>query len=77
MTDVKVYTTSTCPWCNVVKDFLKDNNVAFQEINVGTDQKAAMDMVAKSGQMGVPQVEIDGAMIVGFNEQAIRQALGL
>jgi glutaredoxin 3 len=58
-----------------VKDFLKERGVEFREINVGANQKAAMEMVNKSGRMGVPQVEIAGRMIVGFDEQAILSAL--
>lgn len=77
MADIKVYTTSTCPWCTVVKDFLTQHGQEFIEVDVGTDQKAAMEMVQKSGQMGVPQVEIDGQIIVGFNEPAIREALNM
>jgi len=72
---VKVYSTSSCPWCNVAKDFLKKNNVEFEEINVGEDQQAAQEMVKKSGQMGVPVIEIDEQIIVGFNEAKIRELL--
>jgi len=77
MVEVKVYTTSSCPWCNVVKEFLMEHNVEFEEINVGANHAAAMKMVRKSGSMGVPQVEIGGRMIVGFDEDAIREALGI
>ena len=75
MKEVKVYTTATCPWCTVVKDFLASKGVEFREIDVGADQRAAMEMVQKSGQMGVPQTEIDGQVIVGFDKQAITDAL--
>ena len=73
---VKVYSTSTCPWCIKVKEFLKSKNVKFEDINVGMDQKAAEEMVEKSGQMGVPVTEINGKIIVGYDREAIEEALG-
>jgi len=60
-----------------VKDFLKQNKIPFKDINVEKDQKAAQEMVNKSGQMGVPVIDIDGTIIVGFNEPEIRKALKL
>ena len=72
---VIVYSTSVCPWCHVAKDFLRKHNIVFEDINVGEDRKAAQEMVKKSGQMGVPVIDIDGTIIVGFNEQAIKKAL--
>lgn len=74
---VKIYTTSTCIWCVRVKEFLKENNVQFEEVNVGENQQAAEEMVKKSGQMGVPVTEIDGEIIVGFDETKLKQALKL
>jgi glutaredoxin 3 len=72
---VKVYSTKTCPWCHKVKDFLKEKHVKFEDIDVGADQKAASEMVEKSGQMGVPVVDIDGNIIVGYDKEAIEKAL--
>jgi glutaredoxin 3 len=74
---VKVYSTPTCPYCYMAKDFLKENNIPFEDINVAEDHKAAHAMVEKSGQMGVPVIEIDGKMIVGFDREAIKKALGI
>lgn len=74
---VTVYSTSTCPYCKMVKDFLRQNNIAFVEVDVAQDQRAAQEMVNKSGQMGVPQLEIDGQIIVGFDRPAIKKALNL
>ncbi len=74
---VTVYTTDTCPWCVRVKAYLRESKVAFTEINVQRDQSAARRMVAKSGQHGVPQVEIDGTMVVGFDRGRIDNLLGL
>ena len=74
---VKIYTTSTCPWCKKTKEFFKENKVKFTEIDVGADQKAAKEMVKKSGQMGVPVIDIDGKIIVGFNEAELKSSLNL
>ena len=74
---VKVYTTSTCPWCVKTKEFLKANNVKYREINVSADEKARNQMFEKSGQFGVPVTEISGTIIVGYDKEAIKKALGL
>lgn len=75
MPKVKVYSTPTCPWCHRVKDFLKELKVEFEDINVAEDQKAAEEMVEKSGQRGVPVIDIDGEIIIGFNPDEIKKAL--
>jgi glutaredoxin-like YruB-family protein len=75
--NVTVYTTKTCPWCTVVKDYLKSNNVAFDEKDVSKDQSAAMEMVNKSGQRGVPVVDINGEIVVGFDQESLDELLGL
>lgn len=72
---VKVYSAPVCPWCSRAKDWLKEHNIKFQEINVAEDPKAAQEMMAKSGHMGVPQIDIDGEMVVGFNEEALKEKL--
>lgn len=74
---VKVYSTSACPWCLRAKQFLNDNNIVFQNLDVSSDQKAADEMITKSGQMGVPVIDIDGEIIVGFDKERIRKALGI
>lgn len=74
---VTVYSTPSCPWCHAVKQFLSDHKVKFDDINVATDQKKAMEMIEKSGQMGVPVVEVGKEIIIGFDEARIRKALGL
>ncbi len=77
--EVKVYSTPTCPWCDKVKDFLKENNVEFENINVSEDQEAADEMIEKSGQMGVPVISIKKNdkehILVGFNEEKLREIL--
>ena len=75
--NVKVYSTSTCPWCIRAKQFLKENNIEFQNLDVSDNQRAADEMMAKTGQMGVPVLDIDGEIIVGFDKEKIRQLLGI
>lgn len=74
---VIVYSTEYCPWCHRAKEFLVSNRISFKEIDVGANEKAAREMIKKSGQRGVPVIEIGKKIIVGFDEPAIRQALGL
>lgn len=74
---VIVYSTPTCPWCIRVKQFLKDNNVAFENYDVSADQAKAEEMIQKSGQMGVPVIEIEGQVIIGFDKEKITKALNL
>lgn len=75
MANVKVYSTPTCPWCMKAKQFLAENKIKYANIDVSDDQKAAQEMIDKSGQMGVPVLDIDGKVIVGFDVQAIKKAL--
>ena len=77
MTEVKVYSTPTCPYCNMAKDFFKENNREFKEYDVSEDTEAKNEMLEKSGQMGVPVIIIDEEVIVGFNKEAIKKALGI
>lgn len=74
---VKIYTTPTCPYCAMAKAFLGENGIDFVEINVASDRAAAIEMIEKSGQMGVPVFDIGGEIIVGFDREAIRRALKL
>ena len=75
MAKVKVYSTSTCPWCHKTKEFLREHSVPFDDINVEENQKAAQDMVERSGQMGVPVIDIAGEIVVGFDKSRIEKAL--
>jgi len=74
---VKVYTTESCPFCVTLKDFLKNNNVEFESFNVAEDLEARKEMIEKSGQMGVPVMDIDGQIIVGFDKRKIVELLGI
>ncbi len=75
MAKIKVYSTPTCPYCRMVKTFLKEKGVDFEDIDVSVDSKAAEEMIKKSGQMGVPQIEINEKIIVGFDREAIEMEL--
>ncbi len=77
MKSVKVYSTPTCPYCIRLKQFLKENNVVFEDIDVAADRSAADEIVERTGQMGVPVVDIEGELIVGFDRERIKHALGL
>lgn len=72
-----VYSTQECPWCNVAKDFLKANNIEFEEKDIAVDEVARNEIVRKTGRMGVPVLDIDGTVIIGFDQEAISKALNL
>jgi len=72
-----VYSTPTCPYCIRAKQFLTENNIVFENYDVSTEHQKAEEMVQKSGQMGVPVLDIEGEIIVGFDKEKIKQALGL
>jgi glutaredoxin 3 len=72
---VIVYTTPTCHFCNAVKDFLTEKKVSYKEINVQADAQAADDMIRKSGQMGVPVIDIDDQIVIGFNKPKLEELL--
>ncbi len=68
---IKVYSTPACPWCTVTKNYLASKNAAYEDIDVSRDRQAAMEMIQKSGQRGVPVIDIDGNIIVGFDQKTI------
>lgn len=74
---VKVYSTSTCPYCSMAKAFLKENNIPFEEVDVGQDRDAAQEMMEKSGQMSVPVIDVDGQIVIGFDKKALSKELGV
>ena len=74
---VKIYSTATCPYCIRAKQFLKENGVVFEDIDVANNKTAAEEMIRKTGQMGVPVLDIEGEIIVGFDREKIKQALGI
>ena len=72
---VTVYSTPTCTWCNTLKAYLKQQKIRFNDIDVSRDQNAAQEMMRRSGQQGVPQTDINGTMIVGFDKKRINELL--
>ncbi len=70
-----VYSTNACPFCVMVKDWLKEKSIEFEEVNVGIDQKRAKEMIDKSGQMGVPVIDVKGKIIIGFDKPKLETAL--
>ncbi|MBI2053187.1 MAG: NrdH-redoxin [Candidatus Sungbacteria bacterium] len=72
-----IYTTPSCVYCKMAKEFFKKNGVVYEERDVASDMVARNDMVQKSGQMGVPVIEAGGKIIIGFDQQHLREALGI
>lgn len=74
---IKIYSTPTCPYCVTLKDFLTQKGIQFEDIDVSKDEKAREEMIEKSSQMGVPVIDIDGQIIVGFDREKISELLKL
>jgi len=72
---ITLYSTPSCAYCRIAKDYFKTKGVPFTEHNVASDQRKAEEMVRKSGQMGVPVIDINGRIIIGFNKPEIDKAL--
>ena len=75
MTSVLIYTTHSCPWCKKTKEFFKKYNIKYTEKDVAKDEKTAQEAMDKSGQIGVPVIDVDGQIIVGFDESKLKKAL--
>lgn len=76
MKNVIIYSTPTCTYCNLAKDYMKSKGVAYTEINVATDLEKRKEMIEKTGQMGVPVIDVDGKVMVGFEESRLAELLG-
>ncbi len=74
---VTIYSTPTCPYCEMTKDFLREHNVPFEDFNVAADQLKAQEMVEKSGQFGVPVIDIDGQIVIGFDKPRLAKLLNI
>ncbi|HEV8289845.1 MAG TPA: glutaredoxin family protein [Candidatus Norongarragalinales archaeon] len=77
MPNVKIYTTPTCVYCKMAKEFFKKNNIKWTEVDVSADEKEAQKMIEKSGQMGVPVIEVDSNVIIGFDKPKLSRLLGI
>lgn len=75
MNDVTIYTTPSCQYCHMAKEYFKENGIEYKEHDVSQDAEARAEMVEKSGQMGVPVIMINGELVVGFNQGRIEQLL--
>jgi glutaredoxin 3 len=71
ITMIKVYSTPTCPWCTMAKKYLDSKNMEFVDVDVSSDRTAAAEMVSKSGQRGVPVIDINGSVVIGFDKDKI------
>ncbi|MEA3493901.1 MAG: glutaredoxin domain-containing protein [Candidatus Margulisiibacteriota bacterium] len=77
MVNIRVYSTPTCPYCKMARQFLGENSIVFEDVDVSSNQTAAQEMVNKSRQMGVPVIDIDDQIVVGFDKGKIRQLIGI
>lgn len=77
MKPVRIFTTETCGYCKMAKEFFQKNNVTYEEHDVGKDLEKRKEMIDKSGQMGVPVIMIGDDMVVGFNKPRISELLGI
>ncbi|HVT75274.1 MAG TPA: glutaredoxin domain-containing protein [Candidatus Paceibacterota bacterium] len=77
MKKVEIYSTPVCTYCAAAKDFFKKNNVEYTEYNVAADQAKRAEMLEKSGQMGVPVIDVGGDIVVGYDEKVLRQLLAI
>lgn len=77
MSNVTIYTTPSCVYCKMTKEFFSDNNVEYKELNVASDEVARNEMVDKSGQLGVPVIDVDGRIIIGFDKPKLIELLDI
>lgn len=75
MAKATVYTTSTCPYCTMLTGYLEEQGIEYEEVNVQVNPEAGQRLVATTGQMGVPQTEINGQWVIGFDPERIQQVL--
>jgi len=73
--NIIVYSTPTCPYCVLAKDYLKEKNIPFEDVDVSSDPARAREMIQKSGQRGVPVIDVDGTIIVGFDKNRLEALL--
>jgi len=74
---IKIYSTPSCPYCQMAKDFFDEKGLEYEDFNVAIDEKAREEMIQKTGQLGVPVIEINGNIVIGFNREEIEKYLNL
>jgi len=74
---VTIYSTPTCHFCHAAKEFFGEHNIAFTDVNVASDLVKRQEMIQKSGQMGVPVIDVGGELVVGFDEDRLRELLNV
>ena len=74
---ITIYSTPTCPYCKMAKEFLKEHKIAFTDIDVASDQVAMQKMIEKTGQLGVPVIDVDGEILVGFDKKKLAKLVGI
>ena len=77
MPKITIYTTPECAYCKLTKDFFRQNNISYEEKDVSVDDRAREEMVAKSGQLGAPVIDIDGKVIIGFDKEMLSKLLNV
>lgn len=77
MANITIYSTPTCAYCKMAKEYLTEKNIPFTDVDVSTDQAKQQEMIGKSGQYGVPVIDVDGKIIVGFDKDKLNEYLGL
>jgi glutaredoxin-like YruB-family protein len=77
MPRVRVFSTPTCPYCVTLKEYLKENKIAFEDIDVSQDENALNEIVEKTEQTAVPVIDINGQFIIGFDKEKISQLLNI
>ncbi len=77
MANVKIYSTPQCVFCNKYKEFFKENNIEYEDVNVAADHEAAHEMLEKSGQFSTPVLDIDGEIIAGYDLKKVKKLLNL
>lgn len=77
MKKVTIYSTPTCHFCSMAKEYFKANNVSYEEIDVASNAEKRKEMVDKSGQLGVPVIDINGEIVIGFNKTKLARLLDI
>ncbi len=77
MSKVKIYTTPSCVYCKMAKTYFAEHNVQYEELNVANDARLQQEMIQKSGQMGVPVIDVDGKIVIGFDKARLAELVGI